>query len=77
MRFREQFRNMGQIETLAKIMGSDADTLKLKCDACGHRAEYARRDAWQIWGMRATPHSIRRRAKCILCGERTLISVTV
>jgi DNA-directed RNA polymerase subunit RPC12/RpoP len=68
---------MGQIETLGEIMGSDANRLKLECRSCGHKTSYARQDAWRIWGMHATPHSIRRRAKCILCGERILISVTV
>jgi len=68
---------MGQIETLAVILGSDTDRLKLECKSCGHKSSYARQDAWRIWGMNATPYSIRRRAKCILCGERTLISVTV
>ena len=67
---------MGQIETLGKIMSSDADRLKLECKKCGHSTEYGRRDAWTIFGMHATPHMIRRRAKCIKCGERTLISVT-
>jgi DNA-directed RNA polymerase subunit RPC12/RpoP len=70
-------KNMGQIETLGRMMNSDADRLKLECQACGHKTEYARRDAWTIWGMNATPHSIRKRAKCIRCGERVLISVTV
>ena len=64
---------MGQIETLGVILGSDTDRLKLDCKSCGHKTSYARQDAWKIWGM----HSIRRRAKCILCGERTLISATV
>jgi peptide subunit release factor 1 (eRF1) len=68
---------MGQIETLGVILGSDTDRLKLECNNCGHKTSYARQDAWKIWGMHSTPHSIRRRAKCILCGERTLISVTV
>ena len=68
---------MGQIETLGRIMESEADRLKLACDACGHKTEYARRDAWRIFGMQATPHTIRKRAKCIQCGERARISVTV
>jgi hypothetical protein len=62
---------MGQIEMLGRIMESETDTLKLACGKCGHKVTYARQDAWKIWGMQATPHSIRRRAKCILCGERT------
>jgi DNA-directed RNA polymerase subunit RPC12/RpoP len=68
---------MAQIETLGRIMNSDTDTLKLECKSCGHKTEYARRDAWTIWGMNATPHMIRKRAKCIQCGERALISVSI
>jgi DNA-directed RNA polymerase subunit RPC12/RpoP len=68
---------MGQIETLGRIMESAADTLKLECKACGHKTAYARQDAWTIFGMHATPHSIRRRAKCIQCGERALINVAI
>jgi hypothetical protein len=68
---------MGQIETLGRIMNSDTDRLRLECKKCGHAVEYARRDAWTIWGMHATPHTIRRRAKCIACGERNLIRVTI
>jgi DNA-directed RNA polymerase subunit RPC12/RpoP len=68
---------MPTIETLGRIMNSDSDRLKVTCDTCGHASQYARRDAWAIWGMHATPHSIRRRAKCIACGERRMISVTI
>jgi hypothetical protein len=32
-------------ETLAKVMSSLRDMLKLRCDACGHGAEWSRRDA--------------------------------
>jgi hypothetical protein len=33
--------------------------------------------AWKMFGMGATPHSIRRRAKCILCGERNLVAIWI
>jgi hypothetical protein len=68
---------MGQIETLGRMMNSDTDRLRLECTKCRHAVEYARRDAWTIFGMHATPHMIRKRAKCIRCGERNLISVTL
>jgi hypothetical protein len=68
---------MPTIETLGRIMNSPSQRLKVRCDACGHASQYPRADAWAIWGMHATPHSIRRRAKCLICGERTLISVTI
>jgi hypothetical protein len=68
---------MGTPESLANQMNSAVDKLRLRCGACGNQAEFARADAWKVFGMRASPHSIRRRAKCTLCGERNLIGVTL
>jgi ribosomal protein S14 len=70
-------RNMPQIETLGRIMNSDADRLRIECKRCGRVVEYGRREAWATWGMNATPHAIRRRARCSGCGERALLSVTI
>jgi len=69
--------NMPQIETLGRLMNSDTDRLRLACQKCGHLVEQPRREAWAVWGMQATPHAIRRRAKCANCGERNLVSVTL
>ena len=68
---------MGTPESLANQMNGTSNRLIIKCGACDHRAEYLRADAWRIWGMHATPHAIRRRAKCILCGERNRIAVSI
>jgi rRNA maturation protein Nop10 len=63
-------------ETLAKVM-SPSDTLKLTCEACGHRAEWTRRDAFALYGPDATPYVVRRRSQCRQCGERARIAVTI
>jgi DNA-directed RNA polymerase subunit RPC12/RpoP len=68
---------MPQIETLGRLMNSDTDRLQLACKQCGHVVEQSRREAWAVWGMQATPHTIRRRAKCAKCGERNLVSITL
>jgi hypothetical protein len=58
-------------------MNSPSATLKLACEACGHHAELDRRTAFAIFGAAATPYAIRRRAKCIHCGERSRIGVSI
>jgi hypothetical protein len=72
-----KYGTVGTPESLANRMNSEADSLKLKCEACGHQAEFMRAAAWKMFGMGATPHSIRRRAKCILCGERNLVAIWI
>lgn len=64
-------------ESLANKMNAANQRLFVKCGGCGHESSFIREDAWKTWGMHATPHSIRRRAKCVLCGERNLISVSI
>jgi len=67
---------MGMYETLSKVM-SPSDTLKLACEACGHRAELPRAQAFKRFRADATPFTIRRRSKCAACGERQRIQVSV
>ena len=51
------------------------DRLKLSCEACGHHAELTRKDAFVLFGADATPFMIRRRSKCLVCGERQRIKM--
>lgn len=44
-------------------------SLKLQC-GCGHRAAFAAPEALKLFGPRADPIQIRRRARCRLCGAR-------
>jgi hypothetical protein len=74
---REQLRNMGTPESLANQMNSEAQRLRITCGACGHAAEFPRAAAWKLFGMHATPYSIRRRARCIVCGDRRMIATTI
>jgi hypothetical protein len=69
--------HMGTPESLANQMNSDALTLKLKCEACGHKAERTRGEAFKLYGMGASPFEIRRRSKCILCGTKGRIAVWI
>jgi ribosomal protein S27E len=63
-------------ETLGKLM-SASQTLKLKCEACGHQAEWPRADAFKRFGMNASAFMIRRRSKCAGCGEGQRIAVWI
>jgi ribosomal protein S27AE len=73
----EQTGNMPPIETLQRVMRSAGSTLKLRCGKCGHEVEFSRKVAWRLFGMDATPHAIRKRARCGKCGDKALVSVTV
>jgi ribosomal protein S27AE len=68
---------MGTPESLANQMNVASQRLRISCGKCGHAIEYPRDAAWRIWGMHATPHSIRRRAKCSECGNRNLVAATI
>jgi hypothetical protein len=57
-------------ETLGRVMTSPAATLKLRCEACGHRSEWSRKKAFATFGPDASPYAIRRRLICGSCGER-------
>jgi len=67
---------MAMYESLARVMQPN-DTLKLACDACGHRAALGRKEAFARFGADATPYTIRRRARCAACGERHRVSVSI
>jgi len=64
-------------ETLARVMLAPGDTLKIECEACGHRLELSRRDAFAMFGADASPFVVRRRSRCAACGERRRVAVTV
>jgi ribosomal protein S27AE len=74
---REHIKNVGTPESLANQMNSESQRLRVTCGKCGHAAEFPRDAAWKMFGMHATPHMIRRRAKCGRCGDRTLIATTI
>lgn len=57
-------------QTLARVMRSPADTLKLRCEGCGHEEAFERTMAWHYFGADSTPPDVRRRAKCTGCGAR-------
>lgn len=57
-------------QTLARVMRSPTDTLKLKCEPCGHEEAFARTMAWRCFGADSTPPDVRRRARCSKCGAR-------
>jgi hypothetical protein len=63
-------------ETLARVMGP-ADTLEIRCEACGRRTELTRAEAVAMFGADAAPYDIRRRAKCGACGERSRIEARI
>jgi hypothetical protein len=56
-------------ETLARVM-APADTLTVRCEACGHEARLSRAEAFEMFGPDAAPYDIRRRVRCGCCGER-------
>jgi hypothetical protein len=64
-------------ETLRRVVTSADATLKLRCEACGHRAEWTREQAFTVFGPDAAPYDIRHRLKCNSCGERGGVSVSI
>ena len=68
---------MGMFETLARVMTSPGDTLKIQCQACGHEIVWTRREAFGRLGLDASPFSARRRLACGHCGERTRLGVWI
>ncbi len=54
-----------------------SDTLKRRRDACGHSTKWTRRHTVTLYGQHVATYMIRRRSKCIPCGERTRITVTI
>jgi hypothetical protein len=56
-------------QTLARVMLSPGDTLKIECNACRRRVEWSRAEAFVKLGSDASPHDVRERLRCTVCGE--------
>ena len=59
---------MMMFQTLAWVMLSGADTLKIECGACRRRVEWERALAFARLGSDATPHEAHQRLRCSVCG---------
>jgi hypothetical protein len=59
---------MMMFQTLARVMLSGADTLKIECGACRRRAEWSRPQAFERLGPDATPREVCQRLRCSACG---------
>lgn len=57
-------------ETLSRMMTASSQTLKLRCQVCGRRAEWSRQRALATFGLHASPFDVRRRLVCKSCGAR-------
>lgn len=68
---------VGMFQTLGRVMLSSADTLTLKCLACGHERKLDRKTAFGLFGERATPYDVRSNAYCSVCGERRRIDAWI
>lgn len=66
---------MTMFQNLGRMMRYQ-DTLKIEC-ACGHKAEFSQKDAFQIFGEDAIPSDIRRRLRCSACHEVGKVAVTI
>jgi len=58
---------MTMFQNLHRMMDGSA-TLKIRCEACDHRATWTRDAAFRRLGPDATPFDIRRRLVCAGCG---------
>jgi hypothetical protein len=68
---------MAMFETLARVMTGPQYTLKIRCNACDHRAEWGRQEAFDRLGADSSPYELRRKLICITCGERGNVSAWV
>ncbi|MGH7025674.1 MAG: hypothetical protein ACREEB_19100 [Caulobacteraceae bacterium] len=64
-------------ETLERVMTAQADTLKLRCAACGHQDEWTRDKALKTLGRDASPFILRHRLVCGECYARTGVEVWI
>jgi hypothetical protein len=64
-------------ETLDRVMTSPHDTLKLRCEKCGHRDEWTRDQAMATLGGDASPSLVRHRLVCGACFSRGLSEVWI
>lgn len=68
---------MGMFETLARVMTASQATLKIECGACGHKAVWNRRTAFDRLGADASPYTARRQLICSRCGDRLRVIVSI
>ena len=66
---------MTMFQNLGRVMRYQ-DKLKVEC-ACGHKAEFSQKDAFQVFGEDAAPYDIRQRMKCSACGKVGSVEVWV
>jgi hypothetical protein len=64
-------------QTLARVMQSPLDTLKIECGACGRRAVWSRAEAFDRLGPGASPTKVRARLRCAACGDREHLQVSI
>jgi DNA-directed RNA polymerase subunit RPC12/RpoP len=67
---------VGLFENLGRTMQA-TDTLKVQCEACGHRASFDRTTAQRLFGEGASPYEIRRRARCRYCQAAGRVTVWI
>jgi rRNA maturation protein Nop10 len=61
-------------QNLRRVMG-EAQTLKIRCETCGHEAAWSQAEAFRWLGPDATPYTIRRKLVCSLCGGRAEVTI--
>ena len=67
---------MMMFQTLQRVM-EPADTLKIRCERCGHGATWSRQTAFARIGADAMPADVRRRLHCSRCGETRDLKVWI
>jgi hypothetical protein len=60
---------MTMFQNLRRVMRA-ADTLKVRCENCGHMRTWSLEEAFRIYGGDASPHNIREKSCCSGCGAR-------
>jgi hypothetical protein len=59
-------------QNLRRMMGGGV-TLKIRCEACDHAAEWTRDEAFRWLGPDASPFEVRRKLVCRLCRGRARV----
>ena len=57
-------------QNLGNTLGRASDTLKIKCENCGHGAEWSGKMALRVFGARAVRYDISRRLRCSRCDQK-------
>lgn len=60
---------MTMFQNLGRMM-REAQTLKIRCEACNHGAVWTQAEAFRWLGSDATPPEVRARLVCHRCGGR-------